>query len=78
MHSCVTHFNYIVTILCCNIVVAMKPYHYTYVLFTATLHQLWYVIKTTDYCIADRKFGEFGKLSVICQTKTIQISSFNE
>jgi len=27
--------------------------------------------------LAERKFGEFGKLQVICQTKTIQISTYN-
>ena len=28
------------------------------------------------YCIVG-KFGKFGKLSVICQTKTVQSSSYN-
>ena len=28
-------------------------------------------------CFAGRKFGDFGKSSVICQTKTIQIGSYN-
>ena len=27
--------------------------------------------------LTGRKFGEFGKYSAICQTKTIQISSYN-
>jgi len=27
--------------------------------------------------LAGRKFGEFGKSSMICQTKTIQISTYN-
>ena len=34
-----------------------------------------------SHCIAGMfgggKFGEFGESSVICQTKTIQISSYN-
>ena len=27
--------------------------------------------------VADRKFGKFGEMSAIRQTKTIQISSYN-
>jgi len=27
--------------------------------------------------LAGRKFGEFGESSLICQTKTIQISTYN-
>ena len=33
-------------------------------------------LKKTNYCIAG-KFGEFDELSVICHTKTIQISTYN-
>jgi len=37
---------------------------------------IYYEVKYLYYHIAG-KFGEFGKSSVICQTKTIQISTYN-
>ena len=45
------------------------------------MYVLMYVLYVCMYCIAGKfgggKFGKFGESSMICQIKTIQISTYN-